>query len=280
MPKKAGTPRKSEIIFVAPTGEEFSGRKQLEQYLKSHPGNPPISAFDWTTGETPRRSARISEKVKATPPSTEKEPQKKRARKSVGAKKDDKDTDAIKQQTENKEDEEMQDAPANEKKNEELGKELDTMRAGHGEDLVKAQAEDRKEPDSLVKENGTNENGVKGVGVQSETGGKGADTIVVEKAEEKLDGKEVEKPEPEGGKDVGADAAEQDKAGNETVAPNNGAGRQMPNGMAPSGGGTKEVPQGDEREKNANGLVMENGKVEQTGQREAPQCPSPAPIAC
>ncbi|KAF2323237.1 hypothetical protein GH714_034267 [Hevea brasiliensis] len=59
LPKRVGTPRKSEIIFIAPTGEEISTRKQLEHYLKSHPGNPAISEFDWGTGETPRRSARI-----------------------------------------------------------------------------------------------------------------------------------------------------------------------------------------------------------------------------
>ncbi|KAI8024766.1 Methyl-CpG-binding domain-containing protein 10 [Camellia lanceoleosa] len=54
MPKKAGTPKNNEIIFTAPTGEEIINRKQLEQYLKSHPGNPAISEFDWGTSETPR----------------------------------------------------------------------------------------------------------------------------------------------------------------------------------------------------------------------------------
>ncbi|XP_061340061.1 methyl-CpG-binding domain-containing protein 11-like [Gastrolobium bilobum] len=91
-PKKVGTPRKSEIMFIAPTGEEISSRKQLEQYLKAHPGNPAISEFDWGTGETPRRSARISEKVKSSPPA-ESEPPKKRSRKSSGSKKDNKETE-------------------------------------------------------------------------------------------------------------------------------------------------------------------------------------------
>ncbi|XP_020227075.1 methyl-CpG-binding domain-containing protein 11 [Cajanus cajan] len=92
-PKKVGTPRKSEIVFIAPTGEEITSKKQLEQYLKAHPGNPSISEFDWGTGETPRRSARISEKVKSTPPS-ETEPPKKRPRKSSsGSKKDNKETE-------------------------------------------------------------------------------------------------------------------------------------------------------------------------------------------
>lgn len=83
-----GSVKKTEIVFVAPTGEEISNRKQLEQYLKSHPGSPAVTEFDWTTSGTPRRSARISEKTKATP-SPDKEPPKKRGRtKSSGSKKD------------------------------------------------------------------------------------------------------------------------------------------------------------------------------------------------
>ncbi|KAL0707660.1 hypothetical protein Bca4012_074086 [Brassica carinata] len=80
---------KTEIVFVSPTGEEFSNRNQLEQYLKSHPRSPAIAEFDWTTSGTPRRrSARISEKTKSTP-SPDKEPPKKRGRtKSPGSKKD------------------------------------------------------------------------------------------------------------------------------------------------------------------------------------------------
>lgn len=92
-PKKVGTPRKSEIVFIAPTGEEISSRKQLVQYLKAHPGNPAISEFDWGTDETPRRSARISEKAKTTPPVDSESP-KKRARKSSGSKKDNKETES------------------------------------------------------------------------------------------------------------------------------------------------------------------------------------------
>ncbi|XP_027070977.1 methyl-CpG-binding domain-containing protein 10-like [Coffea eugenioides] len=93
MLKKGGTPKKNEIIFTAPTGEEITSRKQLDQYLKTHPGGPPISEFDWGTGETPRRSARISEKAKATPP-PERETPKKRSRKSSASKKDDKEKEA------------------------------------------------------------------------------------------------------------------------------------------------------------------------------------------
>lgn len=86
-PKKGGTPRKNEIVFTAPTGEEINNKKQLEQYLKAHPGGPAVSEFDWGTGETPRRSARISEKVKVSPPADTESP-KKRSRKSSASKKD------------------------------------------------------------------------------------------------------------------------------------------------------------------------------------------------
>ncbi|GMH04533.1 hypothetical protein Nepgr_006373 [Nepenthes gracilis] len=90
--KKGGSPRKSEIIFTAPTGEEIGSRRQLEQYLKLHPGGPALSDFDWGTGETPRRSARISEKAKASP--AESETPKKRTRKMSASKKISQDADA------------------------------------------------------------------------------------------------------------------------------------------------------------------------------------------
>ncbi|CAN6455156.1 unnamed protein product [Victoria cruziana] len=87
VPKKGGTPKKNEIIFVSPTGEEIKNKKQLDQYLKSHPGCPAATEFDWGTGETPRRSTRISEKAKAAGP-PEEEPKKKRSKKSTGLKAD------------------------------------------------------------------------------------------------------------------------------------------------------------------------------------------------
>ncbi|KAK4753918.1 hypothetical protein SAY87_002022 [Trapa incisa] len=83
--KKGGTPRKNEIIFTAPTGEEISNRKSLDQYLKSHPGGPAASAFDWGTGESPRRSTRISARAKVTPPPNIESP-KKRRRSSISKK--------------------------------------------------------------------------------------------------------------------------------------------------------------------------------------------------
>lgn len=90
MPKQGGARKKNEIIFTAPTGEEISNKKQLEQYLKSHPGGPGILEFNWGTVETPRRSARITEKAKASP-SPESNPPEKRSRKSSIAEKDGKE---------------------------------------------------------------------------------------------------------------------------------------------------------------------------------------------
>ncbi|EHA8586247.1 methyl-CpG-binding domain-containing protein 11 [Cocos nucifera] len=66
MPKKGGTPRRNDVVFISPTGEEIKNKKQLDIFLCSHPGNPPSSEFDWGTGQTPRRSARINQKAKAT----------------------------------------------------------------------------------------------------------------------------------------------------------------------------------------------------------------------
>ncbi|KAM0825958.1 hypothetical protein ACQ4PT_069208 [Festuca glaucescens] len=76
---------RSEIIFVSPTGEEIKNKRQLNQYLKANPGGPASSEFDWSTGDTPRRSTRISEKVKVfDSPEGEKTP--KRSRSSSGRK--------------------------------------------------------------------------------------------------------------------------------------------------------------------------------------------------
>ncbi|KAL6006273.1 hypothetical protein ACLOJK_040319 [Asimina triloba] len=104
LPSKESTPKKNEIIFTAPTGEEINNRKQLEQYLKSHPGGPKLSEFDWGTGDTPRRSARISEKARAAP-TPESLPKKKRSKKSTGSTKDGVETEQIHGTKEKKEDE-------------------------------------------------------------------------------------------------------------------------------------------------------------------------------
>nr|ACJ84847.1 unknown [Medicago truncatula] len=104
-PKKSGTPKKNEIVFTSPTGEEIRTKRQLEKYLKTN-GGPNISEFDWGTGETPRRSSRIVEKVKAAPPAEPKtDPPKKRSRKSSASKKE-----ASEDEAEETKDVEMQEA--------------------------------------------------------------------------------------------------------------------------------------------------------------------------
>ncbi|KAI3781928.1 hypothetical protein L2E82_11956 [Cichorium intybus] len=110
LPKKSGTPKKNEIVFTAPTGEEITTKRQLDKYLKSNPGGPKSSDFDWGTGETPRRSSRISEKVKETPPPPITEPSPKRPRKSSASKKGKKDENAPPSEETEKQDVEMQEA--------------------------------------------------------------------------------------------------------------------------------------------------------------------------
>ncbi|MFS8018464.1 putative Methyl-CpG-binding domain-containing protein [Helianthus anomalus] len=102
LPKKAGTPKKNEIVFTAPTGQEITTRKQLDQYLKAHPGGPKISEFNWGTSETLRRSSRINEKVKKAPPLVKTEPVKKKPRRS-SASKDKKDKEPEEDETPEKE---------------------------------------------------------------------------------------------------------------------------------------------------------------------------------
>ncbi|KAL6539135.1 hypothetical protein OROGR_011784 [Orobanche gracilis] len=156
--KKGGTPKKNEILFIAPTGEEIGNRRQLEQYLKGHPGNPSISEFDWGTGETPRRSARISEKIKTTPPSKESEPPKKRARKSSATKKD-RETDK-EERTEAVEGTEMQDGGSDEKDGEEKTKvpsegKFEANGVGESEDNEKLSARIVEKTESGADETGT-----------------------------------------------------------------------------------------------------------------------------
>lgn len=106
MPKKGVRAKKNEVVFVAPTGEEIRNRRQLEKYLKTHNGNPGVSEFDWTTGEAPRRSARIS---KAMPPPAVLEPTKKRRRTSSATKKD-KEMDVENVENENMDKKDMESA--------------------------------------------------------------------------------------------------------------------------------------------------------------------------
>lgn len=51
-------PARTDVIFIAPDGEEFKSKAQLQRYLKANKGGPPISEFIWIVDETPRRSTR------------------------------------------------------------------------------------------------------------------------------------------------------------------------------------------------------------------------------
>lgn len=80
--KIGGTPKKKDITFVAPNGEEIKTKRHLDKYLKAHPGTLSASDFEWgspntltgsagdavTPTENRRRSARLNSKGR---PSTE-----------------------------------------------------------------------------------------------------------------------------------------------------------------------------------------------------------------
>lgn len=302
MPKK-GTPRKNEIVFIAPTGEEINSRKQLEQYLKSHPGNPAISEFDWGTGETPRRSARISEKAKATPPA-ESEPPKKRGRKSSGSKKDGKETEAATEEQEGKKEISMQDADVTEKANAESEDVSKEIQVENGVKTV-AEADQVKNLDVNMEEAGPVEaiDG-KDEKIQSDTGDSkvaAAETEVVN-AEEAQGEKEVKKQEvaeavavDEPAKEAGAKVTQKEGDKLETSATvelNEAVNKDKPNGLgiAPEEEvkEKQEVPDNDgkckfqveENGKKLEGDVTENGKVNQMQRAETPQHPAPSPVSC
>ena len=45
--KKGGTPKKKDVCFLAPDGEEVKNKRQLDKYLKAHPGTLTAADFDW-----------------------------------------------------------------------------------------------------------------------------------------------------------------------------------------------------------------------------------------
>ncbi|KAK4344387.1 hypothetical protein RND71_037481 [Anisodus tanguticus] len=151
LPNKGGTPKKNEIVFTAPTGEEITTRKQLEQYLKSHPGSPPVAEFDWGTGETPRRSARITEKAKATRSPAESEPAKKRSRKSSASKKDPKDKQ-VPEETEAAKDDDMEEAEKHVKDTEAMAAEKDVEQNEDENEVQKKEEADATEEDVQKKD--------------------------------------------------------------------------------------------------------------------------------
>nr|PNR46374.1 hypothetical protein PHYPA_013493 [Physcomitrium patens] len=45
--KKGGTPKRKDVTFVAPDGEEIKTKRQLDKYLKAHPGTLSAGDFEW-----------------------------------------------------------------------------------------------------------------------------------------------------------------------------------------------------------------------------------------
>ncbi|XP_024386060.1 uncharacterized protein [Physcomitrium patens] len=102
--KKGGTPKRKDVTFVAPDGEEIKTKRQLDKYLKAHPGTLSAGDFEWgvaagdavTPPENRRRSARLSSKGRVSGEGIEvvaeiKRPAVKRSRKSRENGKDEKD---------------------------------------------------------------------------------------------------------------------------------------------------------------------------------------------
>ncbi|KDP37084.1 hypothetical protein JCGZ_06140 [Jatropha curcas] len=297
LPKRAGTPRKSEIMFIAPTGEEINNRKQLEQYLKSHPGNPAISEFDWGTGETPRRSARISEKAKATP-TPDKEPPKKRGRKSSGSKKDNKETESTPEKGENEKEIQMQDAEGARKEDADSGKEKEVIKENQIEKVDKGEkTAETKDPDTKmeeaaqeevnkntkIQENTVEDKEMKNVNEEDKDKEENAVEVGPGDASaSKVPQTELEKENAPGNKDI-PDSA--------TVEVNGGAQKESANGTVPaSEGEVKEKPEIQENDakssipvdgkgKTIDGEITENGKVNQAAQNDTPQNAAP-PVSC
>ncbi|KAG2729308.1 hypothetical protein I3760_01G243800 [Carya illinoinensis] len=302
LPKKGGTPRKNEITFVAPTGEEITNKKQLEQYLKSHPGNPSISEFDWGTGETPRRSARISEKAKATLPSEGESPRK-RGRKSLGIKKDNKEVEGASEENEGTKEIQMQDAEVAGKEDAETEKEKDVSKEAPADNGDKTQKENGDELQINAEES---KNGVASAEVPS------ADRTQAVVNVKHLDVAAAAADEKVTGEAVATDASKSEK-GEDDVEKMPQAGTQKTNGTSDkkpddpeANGGAKQdnrcgiaEPRGEIKEKQAlsendrksnvetdekfkknDGEVIENGKVTEVGSADAPHRPSPSTVSC
>ncbi|CAN0838615.1 Methyl-CpG-binding domain-containing protein 11 [Linum grandiflorum] len=199
-PKK----KKSEVTFIAPTGEEITGKRQLDQYLKAHPGGPAAAEFDWSTGETPRRSARISEKVKATSSPTE--PLKKRGKKETKEIVID-----IEGTEEAKDIINMEEAGDTNKDGAEETKEINMEEAGcadHSEAKENAVKENQDEStenaqDPVAKPDAANPTGIVKDGQHGASSQKGTadagnvDAAMAENVAEKADAKEVQKKDEE-----------------------------------------------------------------------------------
>lgn len=282
-PKKVGSPRKTEIVFIAPTGEEINSRRQLEQYLKSHPGNPPVTEFEWGTGETPRRSARISEKAKATP-TPEKEPPKKRGRKSLSAKKEDKETESVPEKPEGEKQSEKEDTQATEKEAAEVEKEKDTSNENQVENGGKTLAADQTaNTDAKIEEAGKDVKILETVEDDKKEAASVEETPAPMEVQEKpteasyTDATQTVKekgPETHPEQENGTCEKQPEKPETATLESNGGVGKENPNGAISEG--EAKVEKG----KAVDADVNENGRVLSSGQTDAPQPPAPAPVSC
>ncbi|RZC62037.1 hypothetical protein C5167_023796 [Papaver somniferum] len=197
--KRGGTPKKNEIVFTAPSGEEFHTRKQLEQFLKSHPGGPALSEFDWGTGETPRRSVRISQKVKAISPPEIETPTRKRSKKLSSGRKDNKEAEVVQKDDEGDKDVVMQDKEVTEEdkpgtEKEEAAEGVEKEKAVEGNDSennIEAEVPKDMKIEDIAKEI-----------MKDDTGTVPPATVDVE------GDKSVDVPETQGAKDVEAAPAE------------------------------------------------------------------------
>ncbi|XVE52214.1 hypothetical protein DITRI_Ditri02bG0105100 [Diplodiscus trichospermus] len=294
-PKKVGSPRKTEIVFIAPTGEEINNRKQLEQYLKSHPGNPPVAEFDWGTGETPRRSARISEKAKATP-TPEKEPPKKRSRKSLSGKKEDKETEAVPEKSEVEKESEKEDTQATKKETAEGEKEKDTSIENKVENAGEAlTAYQTANSDAKMKEAGQDAAG-KDVKIPEtavhDTKGEASCAGATQTKKEKEEAPTEKVPQAQAEQENGMCEKQPEKPETARLEANGGIQKENPNdAISISEGEAKEkgiqeiagkflVAQSEEKGKEVDAQVIENGKVKPSGQTDAPQPCGPAPVSC
>lgn len=241
-PKQGGTPKKNEVVFITPTGEEVKNRKQLEQYLKTHPGNPAISEFDWSTGETPRRSARISEKAKAMRPPSLFESPKKRRRTSSGTKKDSKEKDAAKVEKEGLETKGVESAKEENENLEKKDREAEAEMEDKGKKEVEAGEEDERiegaelppaeKPESDSEEFHSADDGkqYKSENEEGEMEDKKKKEVEAAEEDERIKGAELppgEKPEPESEEVQSAEDDKQNKSENADIVEKQVSGEKL-----------------------------------------------------
>lgn len=264
MPKKVGTPKKSEIVFTSPTGEEISNKGQLEQYLKAHPGGPASSEFDWGTRETLRRSTRISEKVKASKP-VESESRRKRSKKSSVSKKESKEIENAPERNEEIDEVHMKEAEKIENDDAVLEEEKDVVKESQAEnkdehDLDGAPPNGAKVEEDVDMSNvevskkidGAEPGNLVGAqnGIQADVAGVPEDNIEMENAK---DQEKFSKPPVETQNELGS--GEHDKANLAAV----GEGKQKTDGSAPEA-------EGEHKEKDASNI--DDGGLNNSGFNE------------